>query len=413
MLRNALYFMALCVLSTALAVVAGCEGETTFSNNPPSGLTIEVSECTIPPGGSVDLTGAAEDLDGDLIEYRWAANAGSFDPGDAHGATVGWTAPIEPGTYTITLYATDGINEQAHSTEVDVAEPFPNKPTGLVRIANEGNTYIITDPVPVEIGTATTVVLEAGVDVVVASETGGLDILGTLIVEGTESDPVSIGPSGCPGEEATWGGLEFDGADARGDIAHLNLYGSDYGVTATGQAEVFMDSSSVFDAAGHGISLSDLATAVLRDVTIWDNGTGGVQAINSHLTLENCSIRYNRGAGVSLSGTTAYSITGCLIASNAGDGVTMVSDAAPVINGCTFFFNEPADGTGYAIRLLFPYAATDSVDARGNYWGATTAGEIAEKIYDKADDAGLGAYVDFGNWLSQEPLAVEATRRGR
>ena len=412
MSRNAKSIIVLFVFSTAIAALWGCESETTFSNNPPAGLTIEITKCTIAPGGTVTLVGAAEDIDADEISLRWTAEAGVFDPPDGRGASVDWTAPAEPGVYTVTLRASDGIDESSLSTEIDVAAPFPDKPTGVVTVSDEGRTYIITDLFPIEIGQATTLIIEAGVKIVVESETGGLDVRGTLRVNGTDDDPVSIGPSGCPGDDETWGGVYFVGAEARGEIAHMNVYNSQYGVTASDFAELAMDSSSVFGTDGNGISVSDQASAELRGVTVWDNGKG-VVAINADVLLDACSIRYSGGPGVSLSGASVVTITNCLIASNDGNGIELVSDAAPVVHGCTFFFNGPAGGTGYDIRLLRPYGEVAAIDAENNYWAATDSVTIADRIFDNLDDGAIGARVDFIPWLDQEPLAATAERRGR
>lgn len=58
------------------------------------------------PGETIELTAEAGDPDGDPVELRWLAGAGTLSA--TTGDTVSWTLPAAPGGYAVTLIASDG-----------------------------------------------------------------------------------------------------------------------------------------------------------------------------------------------------------------------------------------------------------------------------------------------------------------
>ena len=62
--------------------------------------------CTVTAGRSSVLSSDARDPDGDPLIYEWSAPSGTF--ASAHDRQTIWTAPLVPGTVTITLQIDDG-----------------------------------------------------------------------------------------------------------------------------------------------------------------------------------------------------------------------------------------------------------------------------------------------------------------
>jgi hypothetical protein len=124
--------------SIAVVVTDGRGGEvmdhvaiTVRVNNPPTIASLTADAEWTTPSGSVQVTCAASDPDGDELSYGWTATAGDIS---GRGAVVNWTAPQELGTYNITVLVKDGHGSSAMvSLPISVAtgQP-PNVKTLLV-----------------------------------------------------------------------------------------------------------------------------------------------------------------------------------------------------------------------------------------------------------------------------------------
>jgi len=82
---------------------------TVVANNNPVIRSLSTSASAVGPGGSVIVSGAADDPDGDPVSYKWTADGGVIT---GTGQNVTWVAPqVSPGgqaQYTIQLTAEDG-----------------------------------------------------------------------------------------------------------------------------------------------------------------------------------------------------------------------------------------------------------------------------------------------------------------
>ena len=99
------------LLGVALIVV-GCDGgsdnPTSSQNNFPSVQGIQISpNAAVYVDDTITLTPATVDSDNDEIRYTWSKNAGTFDPEEAVGSSINWTAPSTAGTYEITVVGDD------------------------------------------------------------------------------------------------------------------------------------------------------------------------------------------------------------------------------------------------------------------------------------------------------------------
>jgi len=82
----------------------------------------------IEPGATVSISCAASDLSGGALTYQWLAGEGEVS-GD--GQSVEWTAPDEPGLYTVTVVVSDERGNQSRkSVNLRVGAPEPARSTG-------------------------------------------------------------------------------------------------------------------------------------------------------------------------------------------------------------------------------------------------------------------------------------------
>ncbi len=401
--------------------VTGCEDTVEFINSPPSELAIARSKCAIWTDGEIALKGSAEDPEEDPLTFSWSANAGSFTPPDGIGEEVTWKAPDTPGSIILTLNVSDGIDDRSLSIAIEVGEEVTTPIFGNVALVDHGYPYVLTDDQPTVISASSHLTVGPGVELIVDSEFGGLDVRGGLTVEGHAGNMANIGPNSCGGVTKVWGGIYISGGSAQASIKNVNIYAGTDGIQVIEGATATIDSSNITDQYEAAISVVEGASATIRNCKIWDNGAG-LFISNADFTLQNSSIRYNYKKGISVTVITdmpttyTQSIEGCVVANNGIDGIYLVGEASPAIHQCTLFFNGPESGEGYDMRLN-NYLPSDTVHAENNFWGVTTEGEIAEQIYDKTDNpATIQAYVGFVPWLEQEPLvaierdAAKATR---
>ena len=403
---NRNHFKGLLVFLTAVTALSGCETGYVFPNEAPSQLSIEKESCYVIEGEEVSLVGIAFDEDGDPIYYQWSATAGSFEPPDGKGSSVIWEAPQTPGPVTITLSVTDEIETSSTHVTIEVGGIFPGTINQATTIADSGYVYLIDKLLPVSVPSGVSLTLSEGVRIVVRSENGGIDVAGSLIVEGTEGNEVVIGPSSCEPGEGDWNGVRVVGLEAEASITHARIYAAENGLVVSGQASAVVRHSTINNNSNNGVEVSDGATLDMYGCTVWDNGTG-VYVRNSRVDFSHNSIRYNDINGLEVSATSEeseMSVDSCVVANNETYGILLMGIARPEIHYCSIFSNG-SGGEGEAVRLEV-YSGTDSVRVDYNFWGIGNDSEEAIRalIYDKDDtDVGVNAYVDFIPWLADEP----------
>jgi parallel beta-helix repeat protein len=408
-LFNLILLAILCALFTSW----GCEEEVGFANYPPSALTITRSRWAIWTGGTLQLSGLANDLDGDPITYRWTATAGTFNPSNGGGQDVEWTAPETPGTVRITLIVSDEIEESSRSVDVDVGALVPSPLENSLALGDSGYVYILRKTSLLTIPSDVTLTLRPGVTILIDSEFGGFDVSGSLVVQGSSSENVTIGPNSSSYDTGLWSGIVITGEEAVGDLNHLYVYSSEEGIRVSDGGQITLDSCTVSTHFNFGLAIINGSKGVVRGSTIWDNGNG-VSIQNSVATIRWSSIRYNSDLGIYMSAvndTYTISVEECVVANNGENGIYLTGRVAPTIHHNSIFLNGDLVG-GYAIEL-FNYAREDSVRAEHNFWGLAyqDSSSIAGIIYDKHDSPGtIHAYVGFIPWLSDPPVMEQVSR---
>jgi len=391
--------IALLFFSTIVAVVPGCDDSLDFANTPPGGLAISKNICYLGPYDSVVLTGSAADADGDSISYSWTAAEGTLTPADGKGQVVSWRAPDSHGTYRVTLKVTDGLDISSKGIDLDVGRNLDVVHDGGVLDMTD-YPYIVPNALPINISILFSVTIEAGVTIVFNETSGGLNVTGELIINGTAQDRVLLIPNRCPGEERDWKGIKFNGGTANGNLNYVTLTSSYDGITVENNATVTADNIIIDQAVVAGISVNTGASVSITNSRMWDNGTG-ISVEYATIRVENSSIRYNANYGFKLlsSASTIAEVVSCVVANNHQYGFLIDLSASPVINNCSLFFNGPETEIR-TVGFTNTYVNTDPVDMTGNFWGTDDPMLIPPQII----RSGANGIVDYSGWLAEPPV---------
>ncbi len=200
--------------------------------------------------------------------------------------------------------------------------------------------------------------LRAGVRV----EGGGIGAAGSFVAAGTAGQPVALTSPSDVASPGNWLGIEFlPGSGGRLTYARVS-YAQTGCVIATDRS-IRIENSTLRDCSVDGVRLSGAATATVRHCSIFRNGEQGINVTgNARPNLGNQWEPENPGQN-SIYSNGEYNL---------------------------------ANNTANALR------------AENNWWNQSTAAGVASRIYDKADNAALGA-VDYLPYLSTQPAGIQTT----
>ena len=94
--------------------------------------SLEADKTLLLPSEVVNIECNATCVDGGNLSYDWSASGGFICPRKS-GESASWTAPREPGNYTITVNVTDELGNEASSSIILIVRPnHPPVITSLV-----------------------------------------------------------------------------------------------------------------------------------------------------------------------------------------------------------------------------------------------------------------------------------------
>ena len=116
-------FLLIPLLAALLLLTVGCGGDESGGINlAPQILVFEVESDIVEPGSQIPITIEVADLEGDPINYQWAATGGAIR-GDSMGAL--WTAPEQERKYQIELSVSDGEKTSTSTIDIQVWRTRP------------------------------------------------------------------------------------------------------------------------------------------------------------------------------------------------------------------------------------------------------------------------------------------------
>ena len=123
------WLVSLIILIVAALLIVSCAP----LNQPPVISSLTANEEETNPGGSCQIECTASDPDEDELSYIWSADGGNIS---GEGSIVTWTAPDEPGTYTITVQVTDGRDGE-ETKQITINAVAPNHPPTIESLTPE------------------------------------------------------------------------------------------------------------------------------------------------------------------------------------------------------------------------------------------------------------------------------------
>jgi len=102
------YSVSVTVTDTRGATATDSVGINVTSNRPPEIDSLTADATWTLPSGSMQVACNASDPDGDELSYKWEYDAGEVSQVSEDGSVITWTAPEDPGIYSITVTVTDG-----------------------------------------------------------------------------------------------------------------------------------------------------------------------------------------------------------------------------------------------------------------------------------------------------------------
>ena len=242
-----------------------------------------------------------------------------------------------------------------------------------------------------------TLTLEAGV-VLNFTNIYNLTVDGTLIVQGSQAEPVVLTSSRSAPSRGDWQGVILS-ADSVGnliDYAEIRYAQTGLDLRSDG---VTVSNSVVEHSSQNGVRISD-ASPMIDANTLRNNRYGlYIQSGSPQVTGNVVRDNDDYGIWITTSGSAPL-INGHneITANTYGIYVQGNGNAAlnplPVVNGNDLYGNSQHD---YHARS-FGNAANVTLDATGNWWGTPDPTAIGAKIYDRAESPNSPT-VDFGGYL--------------
>ncbi|CUS81419.1 Cohesin domain-containing protein [Candidatus Kryptobacter tengchongensis] len=211
---------------------------------------------------------------------------------------------------------------------------------------------------------------------------------GILYEPGWESTNISI-KSNDISNNTYWAFYMYDAYswNIRGTISDNLIQNNGLGGIYLGGSYVGIKGN--FIANNRGVGISSKSAGSIEDNIIYRNLSYGIEVSSNAAILRNRVIN-NLSDGINTSGNNQILYND--IYGNAGDGIE--ASGKPVVN-----YNNIYGNIGYNFRATLQ--ASDSIDAKNNWWGSVDRDEISSKIYDFYDD-GVTVRVRFEPYLMEK-----------
>lgn len=163
-----------------------------YQNNFPTVQGIQISpNAPVYADDTITLKAVSTDPDNDALRYIWSKNAGMFNPVEAVGESLQWTAPSSNGDYQVTVFGDDG-NGGTSQKHLDIPV-FGGNQSGTIDVVGG----VRMSPVG---GTTTVGYVDVGDTITLV-----WDKASTVTTDSTRPDETKYAPDGSQLDSATLG----------------------------------------------------------------------------------------------------------------------------------------------------------------------------------------------------------------
>ncbi len=423
-----------CIAALLLPLLLNCGGtETTEPINQAPSITFTFTEITVRNNLLHDLTVAVSDPEGDPLTVTWDITNGTLTPQNSGKTIMRWDPPNSPGTDTVTVSVTDGEFTETVTEEIKRGTFFTmGVGTGDMLFTAADSPYIIrSNVITPSIGVSGTFTVEAGVEWYITKDGGGtseietIEVEGTLVMNGTQENPILVRPNDrtlrCGGGRGWWEGFRLTPTG----IANLTYAEISYGVynlhLASGNGSATLQNCRLLCSQSAGIKMDNNGTLTVDDCQISDNANHGIDisslvGLPTNVVITDNHIRSNGHTGISMDLYDADQVVPIAIRRNriefnASNGIALSHAVWPTIENNDIMRNNTGTLSNIRLRVPFPDAGIagtiipadwDSLMTPNNYWGGEfQPGEvnfIELGIWDSSDVAGVGTRVIVTPW---------------
>lgn len=407
------------------ALFLGCSGSDTGPEPVNQAPTIEflTEDIVFQAGEDHNLSVQVRDANADdKLTVKWTITSGAntLFPQNSQNTVMMWKAPSTVGTDTVRVTVSDG-QLSAAVEEIVRRGTSTSESQARVRFTKAESPYILApDNATGRLGVEGTTTIDPGVELYIDKKGATIDVLGTLISNGTEAEPVLIRPNDRTLSSGTswWLGIQARTDAPQTGTVSLNYtevaYG-EYNVRLTEQATADIRNSKLAAAGVAGALISGVGTLTIRDSELTQNSGYGVQVASvsnrpASVLITGCEITFNGLGGINLSLPEAsesvpITIRRNLIKFNSAHGIYMYNSVRPLISENEIWRNPLVSARNIVLTPQYVVAPA-TLDVINNFWGGayTSAAPIKTTIIDSEDTAAIGILVNVAPWLTTSPL---------
>lgn len=369
----------------------------------------------------VDLTITATDEDGDPLTISWTVTRGSLAAQNTKKTVMRWTVPATVGIDTVKVSVSDGSATKKLTEAIRVATVYNTgtffKSSSPYILATAGATPRLAIPA----GSALTI--QPGTEIYINAAGLIVDVTGRLTAHGTLGEPIIIRHNDrsfvCGGSNDGWKGIQCSreaGADTSGivDLSHVELWFPEDGVR-------LQDDSR--------LTMNDCSVRCSKHAGVWMEGSAVVKVINSHLTdgvgdgiaitgiasvpdtvlVQGCTLSFNNGSGIRMdlydnSQSAVIDVQLNDFQFNSTHGISLAHSVFPQIHNNNFTGNGDSGISNLYLQSGYPGVAQACLDATCNFWGNSSQNAIDIGIHDSLDQSTVHTRVKSCPWLNSNPL---------